>query len=137
MYAILMCITMGEIIFKLIAEISRYWLWLSYFLYFHFLQKTKKNSAFFAQKQKKPKNIFILIFQLLHTVQIGVKFQNALKSIFLAKLHTTDQVAISSKRNICIKSIQIADFDRFFRWIFTFFSFFVFGLHFLQKNKRF
>ena len=42
-------------------------LWLSYSLYFHFLQKTKKNSAFFAQKQKKTKNIFILIFQLLHT----------------------------------------------------------------------
>ena len=85
---------------------------MSYFLYFHFLQKTKKDSAF-AQKQKKAKNIFILLFQLLHIVQIGVKFQNALKSIFLAKLHTTDQVAISTKGIFCVKPIQIADLDAF------------------------
>ena len=95
------------------------------FFVFSFFAKNKKRFCFFCMKTKKAKNIFILIFQLLHTVQIGVKFQNALKSIFLANLHTTDQVAISTKGILCVKPIQIADLD--------FFGF-VFGPHFLQKR---
>ena len=83
------------------------------FFVFSFFAKNKKRFCFFLHEKKKAKNIFILTFQLLHTVQIGVKFQNALKSIFLAKLHTTDQVAISTKGIFCVKPIQIADLDAF------------------------
>ena len=47
------------------------------------------------------------------SVQNNVQFKNALASIFLAKLHTTDQVAISTKGIFCEKPIQIADLDAF------------------------